>query len=323
MSSDWLLEEPEPRFGPYREALVALGEARPEVVVLGADLALSTEIDGFARRFPERFFNVGVAEQNLINVAVGLAFEGEIPFVTSFGVFVTRRPYEQVCVQVALHRANVKLVGCIPGLTSRLGPTHQAIDDLALMRTLPGLTVIDPADATEITQAVQAAAEHDGPVYPRVMRREVDALFDPERYRFRIGQVVPVLQETDRFDVALFTTGLMLAPALEAAGMLRDRSISCGVWHVPTLKPLDVEAVREAAASARVAVTVENHLQSGGLGTAVAEVLAEAGLGRPLCRLGLRDEFAAPGTPDYLFARYGLTAADIARLAGETLERRP
>ena len=163
-----LLRRPVQEFGPYGKALVALGEARPDVVVLGADLGTSTEIDGFQARFPDRYFTVGAAEQNEIDIAVGMAFEGDIPFVHSFGVFLTRRAYEQVCVQVAMHRANVKLVGVIPGLTSRLGPTHQAIEDLSLMRTLPGMTVLDPADATEIAQMVPAMAEHDGPVYARM-----------------------------------------------------------------------------------------------------------------------------------------------------------
>ncbi len=313
-----LLARPAEAFGPYKQALIALGEARDDVVVLGADLGTSTEIDGFQARFPDRYFNVGAAEQNEIDIAVGMSFEGDIPFVHSFGVFLTRRAYEQVCVQVAMHRANVKLVGVIPGLTSRLGPTHQAIEDLALMRTLPGMTVLDPADATEISQMVPAMAEVDGPVYARMMRREVPVLLDPERYRFRIGQAVPLRSGAD---VLLVTTGLMLAPVLAAADLLAARGVSAAVLHCPTVKPLDVPAVLDLAATCRAVVTAENHLVAGGLGSSVAEVLGER-LPLPLERVGIRDTFAVPGSPEYLFARYGLDAQEVVEAALRAVARR-
>lgn len=313
-----LLEAPAQAFGPYGRALISLGEARPEVVVLGADLGTSTEIDGFQKRFPDRFFNLGAAEQNEVDVAVGMAFEGDIPFVHSFGVFLTRRAYEQVCVQVAMHRANVKLVGVIPGLTSRLGPTHQAIEDLSLMRALPGMTVLDPADATEIAQMVPAMADHDGPVYARMMRREVPVLLDPDRYRFRIGAAV--LLRTGA-DVLLVTTGLMLGPVLAAADVLVDEGVSAAVLHCPTVKPLDEAALLDLAATCRAVVTAENHLVAGGLGGAVAELLGER-LPLPLERVGLRDTFAVPGSPEFLFARYGLDAEGVATAARRAVARR-
>lgn len=313
-----LLEAPAQAFGPYGRALISLGEARPEVVVLGADLGTSTEIDGFQKRFPDRFFNLGAAEQNEVDVAVGMAFEGDIPFVHSFGVFLTRRAYEQVCVQVAMHRANVKLVGVIPGLTSRLGPTHQAIEDLSLMRALPGMTVLDPADATEIAQMVPAMADHDGPVYARMMRREVPVLLDPDRYRFRIGAAV--LLRTGA-DVLLVTTGLMLGPVLAAADVLADEGVSAAVLHCPTVKPLDEAALLDLAATCRAVVTAENHLVAGGLGGAVAELLGER-LPLPLERVGLRDTFAVPGSPEFLFARYGLDAEGVATAARRAVARR-
>lgn len=313
-----LLREPGMVHGPYRHALAALGEARPDVVVLGADLGNSTEVDLFRERFPERFFNVGSAEQNEVDVAVGLAFEGEVPFVHSFGVFLTRRAYEQVCVQVAMHRANVKLIGMIPGLTSRLGPTHQAIEDLSLMRTLPGMCVLDPADATEIAQAVPAIAAWDGPVYARMMRREVRTLFDPSTYRFEIGRAVS-LREGE--DVAILTCGVVLEAALEAATALAGRGVDATLLHVPTLKPLDVDAILRAARRCGTVVTVENHLVTGGLGSAVAEVLAEH-LPCPLERVGLRDTFAVPGSPEYLFKRYGMTAAHVVEAARRAVARR-
>jgi len=305
-------------FGPYGKSLVTLGEREGHTVVLGADLANSTEIDGFAKRFPERFFNIGAAEQNAINIAAGLAFEGEIPFVHSFGVFLTRRSYDQVCVQIAMHRANVKLIGVIPGLTSRLGPTHQAIDDVALMRLLPGMTVIDPADATEIEQAVPAIAAYDGPVYMRAMRREVPVILDPGSYRFEIGKAVELSSGTD---VAILSTGLMLGESLSAVKILQQQSVSASLLHIPTVKPLDREAVLRAAASAGAVVTVENHLVSGGLGGAAADLLAEE-MPVPVGRVGLRDTFAEPGTTEYLFSKYGLTARSIAETAMQTLKRK-
>jgi transketolase len=313
-----LLREPTEAFAPYRSALIALGEARPDVVVLGADLGTSTEIDGFQTRFPDRFFNFGAAEQNEVAAAAGMAFEGLVPFVHSFGVFLTRRAYEQVCVQVAMHRANVKLVGVIPGLTSRLGPTHQAIEDLALMRTLPGMTVIDPADATEIEQAVPAIAAHMGPVYLRMLRREVPRLLDPAVYRFEIGRAVTI---RDGSDVAILSCGVMLGPAVEAAGLLSDAGISAAVVHVPTIRPLDRDAVAGWASRTRAVVTAENHLVAGGLGAAVAEVVSET-RPVPMRRVGLRDTFAVPGSPGYLFERYGLNAEAIRGAASEALGAR-
>jgi len=304
-------------FGPYRRTIVEVGKQYPNVVVLGADLGNSTEIDLFQQTFPERFFNMGAAEQNEIDVAVGLSFEGEIPFVHSFSVFVARRPYEQVCVQVAMHNANVKLIGFIPGLTSRLGPTHQAIDDLSLMRTLPNMTVIDPADATEIEQLVWALAEHDGPVYTRMMRREMPVIFDPGRYKFQIGRAVPV---RDGGDIAIFSTGLILKEVIPAAGALAKQGIEATVIHVPTLKPLDRETILTAAEKCGAVLTVENHLISGGLGSAVAELLGEE-LPTPMHRVGVRDQFAEPGTPDYLFDKYGLSAKHIVASAKALLER--
>ncbi|MDY0060027.1 MAG: transketolase C-terminal domain-containing protein [Myxococcota bacterium] len=315
--SSLLLSTPAECVSPYRQALLALGEERPDVVVLGADLGNSTEIDGFRDRFPERCFNFGAAEQNMVGAAAGLAQEGLIPFVHSFGVFVTRRPYEQVAVQVAMERANVKLMGTLPGLSSRLGPTHQAIDDLALMRTLPGFTVIDPADATEIQQLLPAVAAHPGPVYVRMMRREVVRLFDPAVYRFRIGAAVVLAPPAA---LTFLVTGAMLRPTLAAAELLRAEGVAVGLLHLPTVKPLDEEAVLQAAASSQVLVSVENALTTGGLGSAVAELLAER-RPTPLLRLGLRDRFACAGSPDFLFARYGLDPASLATAARLFLQR--
>ncbi len=316
-NNNYLLEEFGSDFGPYRRTIVEVGQSNPNVVVLGADLGNSTEIDLFQQAFPERFFNMGTAEQNTIGTAVGMAFEGEIPFVHSFGVFVTRRPYEQVCVQVALHQANVKLLGFIPGLTSRLGPTHQAVDDLSLMRTLPDMTVIAPADATEIRQLVPAIADYEGPVYSRMIRREVPIILNPETYKFKIGKAV-LLREGG--DVTLISTGLILKEVLAAARELEEQGISSSVLHMPTIKPFDTEAVLEQAEKTGAMLTAENHLITGGLGSSVAEVLSEY-KPTPLYRVGLRDRFAEPGTPGYLFDKYRLSAEYIVEGAKKVLER--
>ncbi len=312
-----LRKEPERVFGPYGKALVRVGERHEKVVVLGADLSGSTEIDGFRERFPDRFFNLGVAEQNAVGVAAGLAIEGFIPMFHSFGVFTTRRPYEQVCVQVAMDRANVKLVGALPGLSSRLGATHQAIDDLSLMRTLPNMVVVDPADAVEMAQVLEAAVTHDGPFYFRMMRRDVPVLFE-ESYRFTLGRAVMV-EGGD--DVCVASTGSMLGSVLEARRALEREGIGASVLHVPTIKPLDVEAVLERAAATGALVTVENHLVTGGLGSAVAEVLGENGP-CPMERVGLRDVFASPGTPDTLLEKYGMAVGDVVGAARRVLGRK-
>lgn len=312
-----LLDSPTETFAPYREALVEVGQRDRRVVVLGADLAGSTEIDGFRERFPDRFFNLGVAEQNAVGVAAGMAFEGLVPLFHSFGVFTTRRPYEQVCIQVAMERANVKLVGALPGLSSRLGPTHQAIDDLSLMRTLPNMTVVAPADATEMVQALQAIVDHEGPCYMRMLRRDVPVLLDPDRYTFRLGRAVLVRQGSD---VTIACTGSTLSMALEAARMLRTENVEAAVLHVPTIKPLDEDAVLQCAARTAGVVTVEDHLICGGLGSAVAELVSEHAPA-PVMRVGLVDTFGAAGTPDYLLERFGITAVDVAAAAGVLMKR--
>lgn len=303
-----LLKQPGKAFSPYKNALIELGRMEPKLVVLGADLASSAEIDAFAEEFSERFFNVGCAEQNMVGIAAGLAMEGFIPFAHSFGVFVTRRPYEQVVVQVAMEHQNVKLVGVIPGLTSRLGPTHQAVDDLALMRTLPGMVVVAPADATEVEQMPNLLASFEGPAYARCLRRQVPRYFDPARHRLCLGQATRILEGDD---VAIVSTGVMLSHCLEASSLLQDEGLSVSLVHVPFLKPLYAEGILGAVGRARLVVTVENHFTCGGLGSAVAELLAEAGLGARLLRVGLQDRFGEPGTPDYLFHRFGLDADAI------------
>jgi transketolase len=297
---------------PFGKALAALGAERPDIVGLTADLGKYTDIHPFRDAFPERFFNVGMAEQNLVAVAAGLARTGLTPFATTYGVFASRRAYDFVAIAAAHARQNVKIVAGLPGLTTGYGGTHQAIEDLALMRMIPGLVVIDPCDATEIAAATRAAAEHDGPVYMRLLRGKVPVVFDAG-HRFEIGKARRL---RDGGDVGLIATGFMTERALDAAAALESRGIRTGVLHVPTLKPFDREAVAAFAASVDRLVTAENHVVRGGLASQVAETLFDAGLVRPLARIGLPDRFIECGAVPTLQRRYAITTADIVA-AGE------
>jgi transketolase len=296
---------------PFGHALVALGHARPEIVGLTADLGKYTDIAPFRDTFPDRFFNVGMAEQNLIAVAAGLARTGHVPFCTTYGVFATRRAYDFIAIACAHSRINVKICAGLPGLTTGYGGTHQAIEDLALMRMIPGLVVIDPCDATEMTQATQAAADWDGPVYIRLQRGMVPVVLDPVD-RFQIGRARP-LREGNR--IGIISTGLMTERALDAAALLDSEGISTGVLHVPTIKPFDAPAVVAFARQVDRLVTAENHVVAGGLASLVAEALFDAGVVKQLTRVGLPDRFIECGSVAFLQDRYGLTTQRLTQAA--------
>ena len=289
---------------PFGKALVELGRARPEIVGLTADLGKYTDILPFRDAFPQRFFNVGMAEQNLVAIAAGLARTGKIPFATTYGVFATRRAYDFIAIACAHSAINVKIVAGLPGLTTGYGGTHQAIEDLALMRMIPDLTVIDPCDATEIAQTTAAIADHSGPVYMRLLRGAVPVVFDPLGYKFEIGKA-KLLREGH--DVGVISTGFMTERALDAAATLGARGMSVGVLHAPTLKPFDADAAAAFAESVERLVTAENHVVVGGLGSLVAECLFERGISRPLRRIGLPDRFIECGSVPVLQDRYGLS----------------
>jgi transketolase len=293
---------------PFGQALAALGRERPEIVGLTADLGKYTDILPFRDAFPQRFFNVGMAEQNLIAVAAGLARTGKIPFATTYGVFATRRAYDFIAIAVAHSRVNVKIISGLPALTNGSGGTHQAIEDLALMRMVPGLVVIDPCDATDITQATAAMADHDGPVYMRLLRGKVPVVLDPGTYRFAIGKAARLREGRD---VGIVATGLMTERALDAAVALAQRGIAAGVLHVPTLKPFDADAVAEFAASVDRIVTAENHVKVGGLASLVAEALFERGVAKPLTRIGLPDAYIECGSVPHLQTVYGLSTERV------------
>jgi transketolase len=300
---------------PYGKALVALARERTEIVCLGADLTRQTETDLFRDEIPERFINVGMAEANLIGIAGGLARAGHIVFVNTFGVFSTRRCYDQIAMAVAYPAVNVKIVGFMPGLSSPGGPSHQAIDDMALMRALPNMTVVDLADATEIAQAPSIAASHPGPVYLRLKRGEIPAIFaNGHRLDFGRAQVL-----TEGNDVAIVASGMMVPSALAAERFLSTQGVTVTVVNSPVIKPLDTNTIVSVARRSRVVLTVENHSVIGGLGSAVAEALAEAGIAVPLRRVGIRDVFAESGSREFLFDRYSLSVPHIVEMVWTAL----
>jgi transketolase len=303
---------------PYGRALVDLARRRGEVLCLSGDLTRQTEVDLFQAEFPERFIHGGMAEANMMSMAGALARCGHLPFVHTFGVFATRRPYDQIANAIAYPGLPVRIIGFMPGVSTPGGPSHQATDDVALMRALPNMTVVDVADAVQTRQVVQAIADLPGPVYVRLKRGEIPVIFDDDHV-LRLGRAEVLTPGTD---AALFASGMMLAAALAAARALGEHGVSVSVINVPAIKPLDEAAVREAAGGARIVVTAENHSVIGGLGSAVAEVIAEAGLGRPLRRIGLRDTFAE-GARDagYLFEKYGLSTRTITETIWSALGR--
>jgi len=293
---------------PFGQALAALGREREDIVGLTADLGKYTDILPFRNAFPDRFFNVGMAEQNLIAVAAGLSRTGRTPFATTYGVFATRRAFDFVAIALAHSHLNVKVIAGLPGLTTGYGGTHQAIEDLALMRMVPGLVVIDPCDATEIAAATRAVAAYDGPVYMRLLRGKVPVVFEPATYRFEIGKA---RQVRSGGDVGIISTGFMTERALDAAAALERRGIAAGVLHVPTIKPFDTAAVIAFAKGVGQLVTAENHVVVGGLGSLVAETLFDAGISRKLTRIGIPDRYIECGSVPTLQETYGLTTRRV------------
>lgn len=289
----------------YGEALLELARERPEVVCLSADLTSSTEIDLFRDALPERFYNLGIAEANAIGVAAGMARCGDIPFFHTFSVFCSRRPFDQIAMQLAYPRTNVKIVGFLPGVTTLLGVSHQAIDDLSILRALPNMTLIEPSGPEQMRAAVRAAADHRGPVYLRMKRADAR----PEReLPLTIGRGQILREGTHG---VVFACGLMVQAALTAASLLAAGGIELGVINLPTIKPLDRELVIAQARRVPVVLTAENHTILGGLGSAVAETLMEAGVRAAFTRVGINDTFAEGGSTPYLLKKYGLTAEAI------------
>ncbi len=303
---------------PYGRALVDLARRREEILCLSGDLTKQCEVDLFQAALPERFIHGGMAEANMIGMAGALARSGYIPFVHTFGVFATRRPLDQIANAIAYPNLPVRIIGFMPGVSTPGGPSHQAIDDVALMRALPNMTVVDVADAVETRQVAEAIVDVPGPVYVRLKRGEIPVIFDDDHV-LNLSRAEVLMPGAD---VALFASGMMLAAALAAARTLGEHDVCVSVINVPVIKPLDVATVRDAAAAAKIVVTAENHTVIGGLGSAVAETIAEAGLGRPLRRVGLRDTFAEGSlSGPYLFDKYGLSTATLIETIWSALGR--
>jgi len=300
----------------YGAALLAAAHADPRIVALGADLSQPTETAAFRDTLPDRFFMMGIQEANMIGAAGGMARSGDIPFCHSFSVFVTRRVYDQVAMQVAYPKLPVKIVGFIPGLATELGVSHQAIDDLALMRTLPNMAVIEPSGPEQVGAAVAEALAYNGPVFLRLAINSAKGEDATPLRSFKLG-VGQVLREGS--DLAILAIGGMVAEALQAADLLAAQGVSATVADMASLKPLDAGLVREFAGRHRLLVTAENHSVIGALGSAVAEVLAEVGAGVRLVRVGVQDRFAEGGTTAYLLDKYGLSAPHIAARAQAAL----
>jgi transketolase len=297
---------------PFGTTLIEIARQRTDIVGLTADLGKYTDIDIFGEAFPERYFQIGMAEQNLVGVAAGLARTGFMPFVTTYCVFATRRAYDYIAMDVALARKNVKIIAGLPGLTTGYGATHQGIDDLALMRSMPNMVVIDPCDATEIQQVTRAIVEYDGPVYMRLLRARVKVALNPNEYQFEIGKAF-LLRTGD--DITLISTGLMTERALEAATKLRECGINAAVLHVPTLKPLDQQAIIAAAELSGRVMTLENHSTLNGLGSAVGETLCEVGVRVKFKKIGIPDCFVECGSLEYLNDKVGLSVRRIVEAA--------
>ncbi|MBQ4528572.1 MAG: transketolase family protein [Clostridia bacterium] len=298
----------------YGAALAELGETH-DIIVLDADLSKSTKTEVFKKKFPDRFINMGIAEANMMSTAAGLATCGKIVFASSFAMFAAGRAFEQIRNSICYPNLNVKIGATHAGISvGEDGATHQCLEDMGIMRTLPNMIIINPADDTEAKAAVKAAVEHDGPVYLRFGRLGVPVLFD-NNYKFEIGKGV---QLKDGNDVTLVATGLLVGTALEAAELLKNEGINARVVNIHTIKPIDKDIIVKAAEETGAIVTCEEHNIIGGLGSAVAEVLCE-NAPAPMLRVGTRDVFGKSGKPAELFEEYGLTAEAICAKAKKAI----
>ncbi len=295
---------------PFGHTLVELAKQRPEIVGMTADLAKYTDLHIFAQAYPDRFYQMGMAEQLLMGAASGMAHEGMMPFVTTYAVFASRRAYDFVHQTIAEENRNVKIACALPGLTSGYGPSHQAAEDLALMRAMPNMVVIDPCDAHEIEQVVPAMAAHNGPVYMRLLRGNVPLVLDEYDYKFELGKAKLL---RDGAEVLVISSGIMTMRALDVAQRLEADKVGVAVLHVPTIKPLDTETIlREAGRTGRMVVVAENHTVIGGLGEAVAGTLLRAGVAPVFRQIGLPDEFLKAGALPTLHDLYGISTDAMA-----------
>jgi transketolase len=312
-----ILDKKDTRSG-FGAGLLELGRNNPAVVALCADLTGSLKMDAFAKEFPERFFQVGIAEANMMGIAAGLTIGGFIPFTGTFANFSTGRVYDQIRQSIAYSHKNVKICASHAGLTlGEDGATHQILEDIGLMKMLPGMTVINPCDYNQTKAATLAIAEHKGPVYLR-FGRPVVPNFIPADIPFEIGKALLLSEGTD---VSIFATGHLVWKALEAARMLEEKGISAEVINIHTIKPLDAEAVLKSVAKTRCVVTAEEHQENGGLGDSICQLLARH-QPTPLEMVAVKDSFGESGTPEELMKKYGLEAENIVEAAMKVMGRK-
>lgn len=300
----------------YGKALISLGKTNNNVVVLDADLSKSTKTAEFSTTFPDRFFNMGIAEQNMMGVAAGFATAGKIPFVSTFAMFATGRAFEIIRNSIAYPKLNVKICATHAGITvGEDGASHQALEDIACMRAIPNMTVIVPADAVETDAVIHAVSEFDGPVYVRLGRLAVPVINDSETYSFELGKGVELKEGKD---VTIFATGMMVNEALIASETLKEQGINAGVVNIHTIKPIDKDLIIKKAKETGAVITVEEHNIIGGLGSAVAEVLSE---NHPVImkRIGINDTFGESGKPKDLLEKYKLNASQIVEITKELM----
>ncbi|MER6174994.1 transketolase C-terminal domain-containing protein [Streptosporangium sp. NPDC001681] len=306
---------------PFGHALAALAEQDPRVVGLTADLGKYTDMHVFAKAHPERFFQMGMAEQLLLGAAAGMAEVGLIPFASTYSVFAARRAYDFLCLDIAEPNLNVNVIGGLPGLTTGYGPSHQATEDIAIFRGMPNLTIVDPCDSVDIEQAVPQLAASDGPTYLRLLRGRVPTVLDEYDYTFRLGKAA-VLRGGN--DVVFVSSGLMTMRALQAAEELARHNVDVAVVHTPTIKPFDAETVLAEVDSDRLVVTLENHTVVGGLFETVASAVVRAGIGRRVVPIALPDAFLDAGALPTLHEKYGLaTGTVVAKVLEELASTTP
>ncbi len=304
----------------YGEALIRLGKKYKNLVVLDADLSKSTKTNMFAKEYPERFFEMGIAEANMMSTAAGMASCGKIPFVSTFAVFATGRVYDQIRMDIAYSQANVKIFATHGGISvGKDGASHQMIEDIALMRVLPNMTVIAPSDATQTARVVHLMAEQKGPMYARIGRADAPLIYEKNDLKdIKIGRGMTV---KDGSDITIIASGTMVEPALEAHIALKKDKISARVIDMHTIKPLDEKLILKCAKETNAIITAEEHSVIGGLGGAVAETLAENNVSTKFLRMGIRDIFCESGAPDELMEKYELNKKHIAKKAKNLLKK--
>lgn len=309
MSASLAREDQRVTAAPLGHALVQLAQQDERIVGLSADLAKYTDLHILRDAMPDRFYQIGMAEQALLGAAAGLAMEGSVPFASTYSVFATRRAYDFLCLDIAEANLNVNMVCALPGLTTGYGPSHQATEDVAILRGMPNLTIVDPCDAVDIEEAVPQLAAHEGPTYTRILRGKVPRVLDEYDYTFQLGKAQLL---RDGAEVLLISTGLMTERALEAAKALEQDKVDVAVLHVPTLKPFDEETILRELGRDRVVLTCENHTINGGLFDSVAHTSVREGVARQVTPIGLPDEFIDAGALPTLNDRYGVSTSKIA-----------